>query len=316
LASFADKQGIFKSSDGISEISYFVWDIESGIPCKGIVQISHGMREHSGRYADFARFLNKNGWLVISHDHLGHGRSNNKKFGYFGESGVNTLINDVILLSNQIKNLYPDKQMNLFGHSMGSFIAREVCTKYKFYSGAVFCGTGSSSPLIRFAEKLAKIMCVMFGEEHDAKLFEALSKKIYNARIKPAPTGKEWLSRDKAVYEAFLADELCAYDFKLGGYRDLFSLVNMVNTRDWAAKIDVNMPIFLISGLEDPVGEYGRGVLKVYEALNTAGNKNIYIKMYHGARHELLNELNKEEVYDDILYFFEEIMTGKAFLEE
>ena len=231
---------------------------------QGIVQISHGMCEYIDRYAGFAEFLTENGFIVCANNHLGHGASaaSQKQLGYFAKrGGEKFLVDDLHTLTNMMKIKYPDLPILLFGHSMGSFIARNYVTKYgKELSAVIFCGTSGARR-----------------------------------------TKFDWLSRDEKVVDQYLADPYCDFTFTASAFEDLFTLLLQCSDPEWFSTYPKTLPTLLISGDMDPVGDYGKGVSYVYKTLISAGVRDVRMKLYEGARHELLNEINRQEVYEDIL---------------
>lgn len=295
----------FPSSSGLADIYAFSFAPDNPDNVKGVVQICHGMAEHSARYADFAKFLSENGYAVFINDHLGHGKSvaAESELGYFGDkSGDHDLVSDAKLLTDIAKNEYPDKPFFIFGHSMGSFIARSYAEKFGIaLDGAIFCGTSGANPAAGAAIKIAQFVAARKGTHHRSELINKVAFGSYNKRIAEPKTPFDWLTRDSAVVEEYMNDPLCGFLFTAPGYRDLFTLLRGVSQSSWYANIPYILPILLISGKDDPVGEYGKGVRQVFRDLKKSGHGSTQMKLYDGCRHEILNELNKAQVYDDVL---------------
>lgn len=293
------------SSNNVSNLAYYLYEVENPI---GVVQITHGMCEYIKRYEHFINFLNENGYAVIAHDHLGHGYTGdlNNDFGYFSKKkGYKVLVEDLNIISKFAKEIYPNIQLILFGHSMGSFITRCYLTKYSNnINGVVICGTGGKVPFISLGVKLAKIIKLFKGERHISKFIYKMSTGNFNKKHKEGPKGNgvEWLTRDVDVQYAYLNDKYCKIKFTTSAYVDLFSLFAICNKKSWYKKFDI--PIYLISGDKDPVGNNGKGVTQVYK--NLSKKNETYIKLYKDDRHEILNELNQDEVYNDILNFIKQ----------
>ncbi|MDR1706128.1 MAG: lysophospholipase [Clostridiales bacterium] len=300
----ADKEGFYDSSNGKDKVAYYIWLPESG-DVKGFVQLVHGMIEHSGRYEHFARFLNKNGYGAVMNDHIGHGKTAPAgALGLIAADGGGVMAEDVHKLTEIIKSEYGNPKIFLLGHSMGSFVARLYCTRYGAeLSGALFSGTSGGGYLIHTMWLLTRLTALFKGDEAPGHFIAGLTQKQYN-RAHPGTTGREWLSRDPEVWKG--DDPLCRFTFSLGAYKALFKLILDVNDPSWFRAYPKDLPTFLFSGLEDPVGDFGKGVLKTYKDLVDAGNANVYIKLYEDGRHEMLNELNKDEVYTEALDFIEE----------
>lgn len=292
----------FNSSTGKNKIHTMIWKDDSADP-KAVIQIAHGVCEHIERYDDFARFLVGCGYVVVGNDHLGHGKSVNAldELGYFAdEDGDVRMVDDMHILYQIMKKRYPDLPYFLFGHSMGSLLVRQYCAVFGYeLSGAIFCGTGNiigaavllKTPMDKLVEKL--------GAGSDKIDLFALNSKAYNQAFRDENDDLAWLSRNVANREAYRADPYCGFQLKVGGFRDLATLMLKVSHPDWAFKIPVDLPILVISGAKDPVGGNGKGVLKVVDALEAAGNEPTVI-LYPGDRHEILNEDDREIVYSDV----------------
>ena len=293
----------FKSHDGITMIRGMRYVPEGEI--KAILQISHGMLEYIDRYENFAKFLTDKGILVTGNDHLGHGESVTDKsnWGYFAKGDANKIVLDDLHTTTELtKKAYPDKPYFLLGHSMGSFFAREyVCEYGNELNGAIVMGTGQQS---RFALNcgiaLIKGNMVFAGEKGNSSLIEYVAFGSYNKYIKPLRTHSDWLTRDEKVIDAYLKDPKCTYRFTLNGYLTMFKAMAKLTDEKFLDKAPKELPVFLFSGKEDPVGNYGKAVETVYNKMKETGMRNVEMKLYANDRHEILNELDKDQVYDDI----------------
>lgn len=270
---------------------------------KAIVQISHGMCEHIGRYDDFADYLTRYGILVCGNDHLGHGNSVKSKedYGYFGrEHGAHILVRDQYVITKLMKNEYPDIPYILFGHSMGSFVARWYLEDYgKSLDAAIICGTSGGETMAPLGIFITDMIIKFKGDRYRSDFLNKMMFGTYNSHVKNPRTISDWLSRDPEMVDNYRADEKCTFTFTARGYHDLLMLLSHISRKEWAGNVPDNLPIMLMSGTEDPVGHYGKGVFHVYKRLKTAG-KNVRLKLYKGARHEPLNETNRLEVYKNI----------------
>jgi len=295
--------GIFRSSSRHQNIAYSVYAPPFGRP-KAIVQISHGMCEYLGRYEEFAAFLTSQGFLVCGNDHLGHGKSvtAEEELGYFAhEGGWKYFSEDLYQLTSLMKQNYPGIPYFMLGHSMGSFIVRDYMTRYgKELDGVILTGTSGSNPLNDFAIILAKAIGALKGEKYRSKFIHQLSFGKYTQRYQDSKTKFDWLSRDEAIVSCYMEDKFCNFIFTAKGFEDLFCLLKDINSPKWAAKIPKELPVALLSGDMDPVGNYGEGVREVYQNLMDAGLKNLSMHLYPEARHEILNEINRQDVYRDI----------------
>lgn len=304
----------FKSSSGLCDIY-----VQSAAPkdfadVKGVVQIAHGMAEYSNRYAEFAMKLAENGYAVFINDHLGHGKSVASKddLGYFGEDGVSNLVEDMKKVTEIAKQEYPELPFILFGHSMGSFLARAYTAKYgRFLSGAIYCGTSGPNPATGMGIALAKYLEKTKGDHHRSGFLNSIAFGPYNKKTAKR-TDFDWLSRVDEEVDKYIADELCGFCFTTNGFETLFGVLKQVSSPAWYKKVPESLPVLLIAGEDDPVGEYGKGVRKVFEGLKASGHASTLMKLYPGARHELLNETNKQEVMDDIVEWINKVADKKA----
>lgn len=309
--SLAHKTYSFASATGIADI--FVQSIspESNAEVKGIISIVHGMAEHSDRYLPIAEYLAGKGYSVFMHDHAGHGKSIKSKddLGYFGEiDGSEKIVDDINSVIEIAKGELPGKSVIIWGHSMGSFAARRFIAKYPSAAdGAVICGTSGANPAAGAGIAVAKLVAKLLGKRHRSSLLDSMAFGTYNKKF-TGDTGFEWLSESNCNVKAYIEDELCGYKFTAFGFKDLFTLLSCVSTKDWYDAVPTEMPIYLIAGDMDPVGNYGKGVTEVYKKLEESGHKNVRIKLYPGLRHEIHNEDCRQEVLDDILAFSDSVI--------
>lgn len=273
---------------------------------KAVIQIEHGMGEHSKRYVHFASFLVKNNFIVYADDHRGHGESakTENELGFFDVSdGWNKVINDTNALSERIKKENPNLPIILLGHSMGSFIIRDLITKNETkYKAAILSGTTGDPGAIAVVGKLIANLLVTFqGKQAKNNFLNQTGFGKFNKAFKPNRTEFDWLSRDNDVTDKYAADPKCGKLMSTGFILDLTYGINYINSAGAFEKTPKELPLYLIAGDKDPVSEGGKGVKEVHEKYKKAGIKNLSMKLYTDARHEILNEINKEEVYNDIL---------------
>lgn len=273
---------------------------------KSIFQIAHGMAEHKERYEEFCDFLAQNGYAVFIHDHIGHGESVNSddELGFFGETdGWKNLVEDCYTVTNFARAEFEKRPVIFFGHSMGSFVARAYTRLHdkKDLKGVIYAGTSGTNPAAGIAVKLADAVAKSKGNMHRSELINTLAFGTYNKKYKPQRTAFDWLTTDIDIVDKYIADKYCGYLFTACGYRDLFSVLKYVSGKDWYKSIRKDIPIFLIAGDADPVGEYGKGVKQVAEDLKKTGHTSVHTKLYKGMRHELLNEPDRQMVMNDIL---------------
>lgn len=294
----------FDSRDRKSKIHAVEWipDVEKPV-C--IFQIIHGMSEHIERYNEFAEFLTSKGILVVGEDHLGHGKSvaEGDTYGYFcKEDASSVLVRDVHRLKKIMQEKYPDVLYLIMGHSMGSFILRNYLYRYgNGVNGAVIVGTGMQSKALLFAARtLTEIQKVFLGGKHVSKFMDKLAFGAYNKKIESVRTQYDWLSQNQANVDSYISDPLCGFTFTLNGFSTLFKLISDCHDRDKVDRIPKQLPILMIAGTDDPVGDYGRAVEKVYNSYLEHGLQNVQLKLYEKNRHEVLNETDRELVYGDI----------------
>ena len=289
------------SSNGTTQLAAYKLVPQNPI---AMVQISHGMCEYFLRYEGFAEYLANLGFLVFGHDHLGHGNSapSPEDLGFSASSGgAGMLIEDVHLLSLEMKSQYPHLPLILFGHSMGSFISRAVLEIYgEDYAASVICGTGGPETPAAAGKALASLLIKLKGERHRSRLLASIAFAGYNKKYEKGCDKNAWLTRDTNLVERYNADPFCAYTFTLRAYRDLFRLVQHVSRKEWAKKYPAELPTLIVSGEMDPVGGWGKGVKTVASRLNDAGAKDVTLTLYPEMRHEILNEIGREQVWSDI----------------
>ncbi len=301
----------FDSRDGKSKLHAVRYMPDSDTDIRCVVQIVHGMAEYIERYEEFAEFLTERGCVVTGEDHMGHGKSVGKsgKYGYFCEQDPATvLVRDVHRLKKTTQALYPEVPYIIMGHSMGSFITRNYMFRYGTgISAAVIMGTGMQSPaLLKVSKAAAGVQKLFCGPKHVSGLIDKLAFGSYNKRIQNLATSFDWLSRDAERVDKYISDPLCGFVFTVNGFSTLFELISRLNKQENLERIPSALPVLMVSGDADPVGDYGRGVQKAYESLQNAGLENITLKLYEGGRHELLNETNRDEVMQDVFRWIEE----------
>ena len=291
-------------------------DDKDNIRC--IVQIVHGMAEYVERYEEFARFLTDRGFVVVGEDHMGHGKSvgGEGSYGYFCEQDPATvLVRDVHRLKKATAGLFPNIPYVMVGHSMGSFITRNYMFRYGAgIDGAVIMGTGMQPKAVLVLSRfLAAVQGMIFGSEKKGKLLDKLAFGSYNRRVTNPQTPFDWLSRDAERVEKYISDPMCGFVFTANGFATLFELISRLNKRENLERMEEMLPVFLLSGDADPVGDYGKGVRKAYISLRAVGMEDIKVKLYEGGRHELLNEINRQNVMQDVYNWIEKkVLHDKA----
>ena len=297
----------YQTNDG-TEIYANKWKVENEETPRAIVQIAHGMAEHIERYNSFSNELISHNLFVYGNDHRGHGKTgtNSKSFGYFAdEHGFEKVVNDMSALTNIIKMDYPDIPIILFGHSMGSFLSRRYIQLHgDRIDGVILSGTGGDPGLMgKIGRMIAKREMKKNGPQTPSPLMNKLTFGSYNKGFAPTRTEFDWLSRDAAEVDKYIEDPFCGGVFTAGFFNDLLEGIEIINNPSNIAKIPMNLPIYLLSGSKDPVGRNTKGVMKTYQAFIKAGIRDVTYKLYDNARHEILNEINRDEVAADIIHW-------------
>lgn len=299
-------------SCGAGKIHCCRWTPE-GTP-KAVLQIVHGIAEFIERYDDFANYLTAQGFLVVAEDHMGHGQSINGDGiqGYF-HGGWFRAVEDTYYLLTETKKEYPDIPYILFGHSMGSFMARTILCKYpdSGITAAIICGTGWQPAFAMPAViKLVEAVCKKVGETNPSEKLQGLVFGSYNAKVEHPRTPYDWLTRDKKIVDAYIAHPLCGFTASSGLLRDMMKGIHYIEQPQNLAAMRKDLPVFFISGGDDPVGSYGKGVRQTEDAFRKAGMTDVSVRIYPLCRHEILNEINKEEVYEDVAEFAEKCISA------
>ncbi|NLW53973.1 MAG: alpha/beta hydrolase [Clostridiaceae bacterium] len=278
-----------------------------------VLQISHGMVEYIERYDRFARFMTEAGILVVGHDHLGHGDSveSTDDWGFFAEENGNELVlQDLYKVYKDTRGLYPDLPYFILGHSMGSFYLRQFLYRFpdEDLTGAIIMGTGmQAKAAVRAGRSLATLVGKFRGSRYRSPFIRKMVLGVNNKTFKEEDkTGVEWLSRDSAISEQYVIEPRTSFMFTTRAYRDMFDGILTLYDEDNLKQMRRDLPILIVSGSDDPVGEMGKAVRALSTQYESLGMTNVTVKEYPGARHELLNETNHEEVDLDILAFIKE----------
>ncbi len=292
----------YRTKDGVELITYF-WECEQP---KGIVHIVHGMSEHAARYNEFALYLNQHGFLVFASDLRGHGKTAGSldKVGLLAmQDGWDKVVNDVINLSKELDKKYADLPLYLLGHSMGSFIARSVAILCPGeIDGYIFSATAGHPGIKgKVGLQVSNLNLKVMGKKNRSNMMTQLAFGDFNKKYKNKRTEKDWLSKDNDIVDDYIDDPYCMQIFTSQFFNDLLSGVLTINETYNIRKMDKKKPILLFAGDMDPVGDYGRGPKEVYEKFKRAEIEDVQLKIYKTGRHEMLNETNREEVYEMVL---------------
>lgn len=289
-----------------TKISVYKWEPDNKQDIKAVIQISHGMAETANRYEGLASYLNEAGYIVYANDHRGHGKSalSLDKLGYLGEEdGFMSMVEDVHTLNTIIKEENEGLPVFLLGHSMGSFISQRYIQLYgQELNGVILVGTnGNQGSLINIGILVAKLEMRFRGRKHKSNLLNNLSFGGYNKKFQPNRTEFDWLTRDEREVDKYIKDEYCGTIFPTSFYHDFLKGLKSIWKEENKSKIPINLPIFIIAGDKDPVGNFGKGILNLYNFYKSIGVVDVNYKLYKEGRHEILNEINRKEVFQDVL---------------
>ena len=278
---------------------------------KAIVQIAPGIAAHIDRYVEFMEFLAGNGYIVVANDHLGHGKSINgpEDLGFFAaRDGWNYVLRDMEKLHDRTVKEHPGLPYVMFGHSMGSFLTRTYLIRYPGkYDAAILSGTGhQAKPMVLGGYALASAAVKLYGPRKVGDKLNSIAFGAYNNGFENPRTAFDWLSRDEAQVDKYIADPLCGFVATVSLFRDMMGGIKFITDQKNINTMSRTQPVYFMSGDCDPVGDNGKGVERAYKAFCDAGLHDVMIRLYPGGRHEMLNEVNKYDVYKDILAWIQE----------
>lgn len=272
---------------------------------KGYFHVVHGKTEHIGRYDSFMRILASEGYITFAYDHIGHGHTavNDSELGHFADrGGDDILVKDVKIFSDAVKAEYGDYPYYLMGHSMGSFIVRRASQLYLTPDKLIVMGTGGPLSISIIGVYLSRLIRSICGPKHYSPLIDAVAFGSYNAKYPKEQGPHAWLTNNAEIRDAYDNDKFCTFNFTVSAMHDLIYLLHLVNQDEWFKTVAKKMPILLVSGADDVVGDYGKGVMLVDKKLRECG-ANVTTKLYKGNRHEVLNDISRNECIKDILQF-------------
>jgi alpha-beta hydrolase superfamily lysophospholipase len=313
MAAMQENDFRLKTQDGST---LFVRSFLPDAPPRAVVQISHGMAEHSERYGRLARVLVGHGYGVYASDHRGHGKTvtSQADLGTYAErDGWKKVVDDQISLIDEIKSRHPGAPVFLLGHSMGSFIARGVALKRgDALAGLLLSGTNHESPAtLQVFRTIARVERRRLGRRAISKVINALAFESFNKRFTSPRTDFDWLSRDPAEVDKYVADPLCGFDCTTNLWVDLLQGLIEICTPELMARMPKTLPIYVLSGELDPVNNRLIGIRKLRKALEEIGMQNVKVRIYPGARHELFNETNRDEITNDLVAWLDEVLEGR-----
>ncbi|MDP4095413.1 lysophospholipase [Paenibacillus sp. P96] len=289
---------------GGHDIFVYRWlpEDETAVHC--IVQIAHGMCETAHRYLELAECLTASGYAVYANDHIGHGKtaSATNSLGNPGPDAFNRMARNMIEVGDIASSEFPGVPRILMGHSMGSFLTQKVMyAPDQSYDGFILSGTNGRRRLLRFGERMAMMQAMMQGTEHRSWLLNAIVFGGFNRSFQPVRTSFDWLSRDPEEVDRFIQDPLCGAICTTDFFRSFFRLLQEIHLPDSLGKIDKAKPVYIFAGDKDPVGMFGKGVLSLVQMYKELGMERVEYKLYPDGRHEMLHEINREEVMSDLI---------------
>lgn len=271
---------------------------------KGAVQIAHGMSETAARYERLAEKLTGQGYIVYANDHRGHGKTagNPEKVGHLGDDGFNDMVRNMKQLQEIIEKENPGLPVFILGHSMGSFLLqRYICLYGDRLKGALFSGSnGKQGLLLHIGRFIAWLEVLFKGRGFRSKRLDKLSFGGFNKPFKPNRTAFDWLSRDEAEVDKYVNDPFCGQVFTAGFFYDLTGGLKMIEKKKEIRKVSKELPIYIFSGDRDPVGNFGKGVMRLVNSYRDLGITDVQYRLYEGGRHEMLNETNRDQVMEDV----------------
>lgn len=299
----------FPSKDGNTEIHTIEWKPAGKV--RAVLQMCHGMIEYIDRYSEFAEYLCSHGFYVVGNDHLGHGKSvqSDKEYGYFhAKYGNSCVLGDMHTLHQRTVKKYPDVPYFMLGHSMGSILVRQYIQIYgNELDGAILMGVVQEQPklVLDCGMELCQVLSLFRGGHYRSKLVEEMVTGSFNKKFEPNQTRADWVTSDEERLAAYCADPLCSFHFTVNAYYHMLAGMKKMQKKEGVFMIPKNLPILLAAGTEDPCGGMGKGVRKIYDKYKKAGIKDISLQLYAGDRHELLNEIDRTQVYLDLYEWME-----------
>ena len=293
----------YPSADELTQIHACVWKPEG--EAKAVLQLVHGMREYIDRYDEFAEYLSSKGFVVVGNDHLGHGKSiaDETCYGYFSEKiGPDDVLADMQTLREKTEAHHPGLPYFILGHSMGSAFVRGYITDHsEGLAGAIIMGSFTAPPpAVALAQMICRIDAALHGWKYFSKMIDGLAAGGYNKEFKDPVTPVDWLSKNEENNRRYAADPLCSHPFKINAYYAMFEVLKRAEKTRNIDRIRKDLPVLIVAGSEDPVGHHGKDIPCIAKWYRDAGMTNVQDKLYYGDRHEILQELDRDEVYEDL----------------
>lgn len=274
---------------------------------KGYFHVVHGMTDHVMRYDPLMRKMAENGYITFGYDHLGHGYTANddSELGFIAEQdGDDLLSRDVMVFSDAVRSEYGEHPYFLMGHSMGSFVVRMAVKKYITPTKLIIMGTSGPNPILGVGKFLCSLIKTLRGPRHISPLIENIAFGSYNSHFEDENDPRSWLTNDVSMRRKYDADKFCTFKFTISAMGDLIAMNKDCNTDEWFKDVAKKMPILLISGEDDPVGDYGKGI-RICEKKLKENGADVTTRIYSGYRHEILNDSSFDMTFKDILEFIE-----------
>jgi len=303
----------FQTVDG-AKLHVSGWAIDEP---KAIVQVLHGMAEYGSRYARLAQALAAAGYTTYAHDHRGHGKSipEGAPPGHMADSDSwNRIVEDAHGVNREIAKRHPRLPIIVLGHSMGSFILQQLLFEHAsdMAAAALSASNGKPPAIAAVGKLIARIERARVGKRNSSAVLQRLTFGEYNKTFSPARTDFDWLSRDPDEVDKYIADPLLGFAVSTQAWLDLLNALDRISNPSNVAKIPKSMPLYLFAGDQDPVGDFGKGMKRLYDAYKRAAIFDVRLKLYPGARHETLNETNRQEVIKDFISWCDEVVAAKA----
>ncbi|GAB6988312.1 alpha/beta hydrolase [Paenibacillus pini] len=301
-------------------VHVYQWLPDSSVAIKGVLQIAHGMCETAERYTRFAEKLTSAGYTIYAHDQRGHGLTAGSlsQLGNAGVDGFNRMATDIIQLGEFAAEQHPNVPLFLMGHSMGSFLVQKVMSmqgSHK-YDGFILSGTNGPQSRLMLGKSLARLQARMLGEGHRSLLMNGLVFGAFNRSFSPSRTDFDWLSRDPKEVDKYIEDPYCGAICAAGFFRDFFGLLQDIQQVETRSRIARNKPIYMFSGEKDPVGMSGKGVRRLESIYRDLSIEDVECRLYPEGRHEMLNEINRDEVTNDVIDWLDRHLRTDVILEE
>ncbi len=298
-------------NDADMDVHVYKWSPNNKMKIKGVLQIAHGMAEDAYRYERFAREITNAGYIVYANDHRGHGKTSKsiEEIGYLGKNSFNGMISDMTQLTQIIKSENEGLKIILMGHSMGSFLTQGYILEHsQNINAAILSGSCKNQKImLKVGALISKREIKKYGDRHISKKMDKLSFGSFNNNFKPNRTDFDWLSSDEKEVDKYIDNPHCGAVFTSSFFYDFMTGISNLYDKQKLNKIPKNLPIYIFSGENDPVGKMGKGVIKLYKMYKKLGLENIKYKLYKNGRHEMLNEKNRDKVTKDIIDFLENI---------